>query len=368
MLTARSLARLQAVDPGFAPDGLFKAGLTLPADAYNDVPKRVNFYRALAERVALLPGVSAAGLVSQLPFSFSKSASDVSVEGAPPPKPGEQTIVFTRTADPGYFQAIGARLVRGRWFDARDATGATLAAIVNQAMARRCWPGQDAVGKRFAIGRGGSWWTVVGIVQDLRQTSLSDAPDPEAYMPHAQIGSAAMSIVVRANGDPLRLAPAVRAALRTLDKDLPLSNAGSLVEDVSHSMRARRFSVVLFGAFAVIALLLAAVGIYGVISYSVARRTHEIGVRMALGAQRLDVQWMVLARGLRLTAVGIVVGLALSAAATRLLRSFLYGISPLDPVAFAGAVLAWVLIAMLASYLPARRAARIDPAISLRYE
>jgi predicted permease len=363
-LTARSLVRLQAVDPGFHPDGVLAGYVTLPAASYAGPAQRASFDQALVERLGRIPGVTAAGMVSHLPFSNAKSGSGISVEG-PPPRPGEQPIVFLRAADPQYFAAIGVRLLRGRFFDAHDPQGHPVA-IVNESMARRCWPKQDALGKRFRDGIPDHWMTVVGVIADMRQTSLAEEPDAEAFVPYAQSPVATMALVVRTTGDPLRLAPAVRAAVHDLDKDLPVSGIVAIADSLADSTRSRRFSAGLLGAFALLALFLAAIGIYGVISDSVVRRRHEIGVRMALGAERGRIERMVLGRALQLGGAGVAIGVAGGLALTRMLGSLLYGVSPMDPVVFVGASLFLLVVAALAGYVPARRAARTDPWGSLR--
>jgi putative ABC transport system permease protein len=365
-LTARSLVRLQAVDPGFKAAGVLTAYLSLPPESYSEPSRRVNFYRSLLARLETMPGVKGAAIVSHLPFSYAKSGGDVVVEGAPPPRPGEKLIVFGRSVDPKYFETIQVRLLRGRFFEAKDPTGPPVA-IINEAMARRCWPGQDPVGKRFGDGKG-HWLTVVGVIADLRQTSLADAPDMESYMPHVQSAEGDMALVVRTAVAPMRLAPAIRAAVRELDKDLPISEIGTLANSISHSTRSQRFSVALLGAFAALALLLAAVGVYGVISYSVARRTHEIGVRLALGAERGAIVGMMVGRAVLLGGVGIALGVAGGLALTRLLRSMLYEVSATDPAVFAGVSLFLLAVVALAGYFPARRAARVDPTIALHHE
>jgi putative ABC transport system permease protein len=364
-LTARSLVRLEAVDPGFRPEGVLRASLTLPKATYAEPSRRVNFYRELVAKVRSIPGVTGAGVVSHLPFSNSKGGSDIQVEGAPAPRPGEQSIAFTRAIDPGYFPAVGAVLARGRFFDERDPVGPPVA-IINETMARRCWPAQDAIGKRFR--QVGALLTVVGVIHDIRQTSLADEPDMEVYLLHVMTAEGAMHLVVRTPGDPMRLAPTVRAALRELDKDLPLSNPGTLAEMVSDSTRARHFSAALLGSFALMALLLAAVGIYGVVSYVVAQRTHEIGIRMALGAGRGSIALMVVGRAIALGGAGVVAGIAASLALTRLLRSMLFGVSATDPGIFAGVALFLLFVTALAGYIPARRAAGVDPMTALRAE
>jgi putative ABC transport system permease protein len=305
-------------------------------------------------------------MVSHLPFSHSKSGSDVTAEGVAPRGPGERLIAFTRIVDPKYFLAMQIHLLKGRFFDQRDPAGGPVA-IVNETLARRCWPNQEPVGKRFSFG-GGALHTVVGVIADMRQTSLADPPDLEAFLPHAQMPGAAMFLVIRTRTDPMRLASSVRAAVRELDKNLPLTNVVALAENVAHSTQGRRFTVALLGAFAVLALVLAAVGIYGVISYSVTRRTHEIGVRMALGAGRGRIAGMVVGRAALLGGAGVALGAAGGLALTRLLRSLLYGVSPTDPAVFAGASVFLLAVAALAGYVPARRAARVDPGVALRHE
>ena len=366
-LTTQSLVRLQAVDPGFQPQKVLAGSVTLPAAAYSAPARRTAFAQGLTDRLRRIPGVTAAGIVSHLPFSNAKSGSSIVVEGAPPPLDGEKPVVIQRTTDPGYLAAIGARLVRGRFFDAHDPPGFPVA-IVNETMARRCWPHQDAVGKRFGDGAPDHWMTVVGVIADLRQTSLSDQPDAESYVPYAQSPVLAMSLVVRTSGDPMRQAPAMRAAVREWDPDLPLSGIVTLSDSLSRSTGGRRFAVVLLVSFAVLALLLAAVGIYGVISQSVAGRTREIGVRLALGAERGGIQRMVVGQALRLSGAGVGIGAAGSLALSRLLRSVLYSVSATDPLLFGAATAFLLAVAVLAAYVPARRAGSTDPWIALRNE
>ncbi len=366
-LTIRSLARLQAVDPGFRPEGVLTTSLALPDSSYHDAARRVVFFRTLLERIAAIPGVKGAGMVSHLPFGGTKSGTDVVVEGAPPPARGDRLIAFLRTSDPEYFRTLRVPLRRGRFFTPRDPSGPP-AAIINETMARRCWPGQDPVGKRFSTGGPGTWLTVVGVIADMRSTSLADEPDLEYYLPHAMYPMPSMTLVVRTTMDPLRLTPAIGAAVHELDKDLAVSDVATLEQSVSRSISARRFSATLLGSFAGLALILAAVGIYGVISYSVTRRTREIGIRIALGAARGRIAAMIVGRALLLGASGIGIGVAASLALTRLLSSILYGVSPTDPAVFAAASFFLLAISALAAYLPARRAARVNPIIALRHE
>jgi len=369
-LTMRSLARLQAVDPGFRAAGVLRATLSLRGDSYAKPEQRVNFYNALTEKVRSMPGVMAAGLVSDLPFGGSKSGSAVTVEGAPPVRPGESLIAFIRSIDTNYLPALEVRLLKGRYFDTRDSRGPGVG-IVNDTMARKCWPNQDPVGKRYGLGRDPNsvqWITVIGVIGDLRQSSLAEEPDLETYLPFRQAPGNTMSVVVRTSHDPMSAAPALRAAVRGLDRDLPLADVGLLEENVDRSLRARRFSAALLAGFAALALILAAVGIYGVISYSVTRRTHEIGIRMALGAERLRIAEMVVARSVLLAAIGVVIGVSAALALTRLIRSMLFAVSATDPLVFAGASLFLLFISSIAAYIPAMRAAHVDASVALRDE
>ena len=338
--------------------------MTLRGELYAKPEQRINFFKALGEKARALPGVTAAGLVSDLPFGGSKSGANVTVEGAPPARPGEPLIAFIRAVDANYFPTLQVRLLKGRFFDGRDVSGPPVA-IINETMARKCWPDQDPVGKRYGVGRDNiQWITVVGVVGDLRQSNLADPPDLETFLSIRGMPGNTMSIVVRTSKEPMSAAP----ALREIDKDLPLAEVGLLEESVDRSMRARRFSVVLLAGFAVLALVLAAVGIYGVISYSVTRRLHEIGVRMALGAGRSRIAWMVIRRAVGLAAIGIVIGAAAAFSLTRLIRSMLFAVSATDPLIFAGASVFLLCVTVLAGYVPAVRASGVDPSAALREE
>jgi putative ABC transport system permease protein len=367
-LIVRSLARLQAVNPGFNAESVLTAEITLPESGYADPGRRVSFFNALLERLSAAPGVKAASMVNHLPFGGTKSAHDVTVEGAPPPRPGEQLLVFVRTIDPGYFRALQVPLRRGRLFTPHDLTTGPVA-IVNETMARRSWPNQDPIGKRFGAGsHPASWVTVVGVAADMRNTSLAEEPDREYFLAYVQSPLPAMSLVIRTELDPLRLASTLRAAVNGLDRDVPVSELATLATSISRSTSTRRFSAALLGSFALLALLLASVGIYGLISYSVTRRTHEIGVRMALGAAGDRIAAMVVGRAVLLAGAGVLIGLAGGLALMRLLRSMLFGVSATDPAVFAAAAGILLAISAAAAYLPARRAARVDPLVALRHE
>ena len=365
-LTARSLIRLQAVDPGFRADGILTAYLTLPEAEYAKPSSRVTFFESLLERLRRMPGVQGVSMVSHLPFSNSKSGGDVTVEGRAPLRPGEKLIVFQRSIDPDYFRTLQVQLRRGRFFNKTDPAGPAVA-IINETMERRCWPGQDPLGKRFGDGKN-QWLTVVGVVADMRQTALADDPDMEAYVPYRELPGPTMGVAVRTALDPMRLAPTLRTAVGELDKELPISEIGTLTHDIAHSTRERRFTVALLGAFALLALVLAAVGTYGVISYSVARRTQEIGVRMSLGAVRSNIIGMVVGRAVLLGGVGTILGIVGALVLTRLMRSILYEVSATDPLVFGGVALLLLLVTAVAGYVPARRATEVDPMVALRYE
>jgi putative ABC transport system permease protein len=366
-LTIRSLSRLQAVNPGFNPDAILTADIVLPASGYTEPARRVNFFQSLLEKVSATPGVDAVGMATNPPFSGSKSGGDVQAEGAPPPKDGEKLIAFFRTADPNYFRALQVRLVRGRYFTDKDPSGGP-AAIVNETMAHRLWPNQDPIGKRFTSGRRGTPLPVVGVVSDVKSLSLADPPDLEYDLPYKMNPEPAMSLVVRTGMDPLRLSALLRTAVRDLDRELPVSDVTPLSNSIARSTSARRFSVTLLGVFAGLALLLAAVGIYGIVSHSVTRRTHEIGVRMSLGAHPGRIAGMVVGRAVLLGAIGVAIGVGGSLALTRLLRTMLYGVSATDPAVFAASSMFLLMVAAVAAYVPARRASRVDPLIALRHE
>jgi putative ABC transport system permease protein len=275
-------------------------------------------------------------------------------------------------ASDDYFQTMGIRLVRGRFFDAHDTGEAPGVAIIDEAMARKYWPGEDPLGKRITFEGGRQnprWREVVGVVGHVRNEGLEGESRVQYYVPYAQrADSPNLFLAVRADGDPASLAPSVRGAIAGVDKDLPVYRVTTMERMVSDSLAQRRFSVFLLGVFAALALVLAVVGLYGVMSYAVAQRTHEFGLRMALGAQRRDILKMVVGQGLLLVGVGLAAGLLGALALTRVMSSLLYGVSATDPLTYAGIALLLAAVALLASYVPARRATRVDPMVALRYE
>ncbi len=368
-LLIRSFARLQVVRPGFDPRGV----LTAQIDLYGDVPRQAAFWHDVLERVAGLPGIRAAGVVSGLPLAGPHRNMVVTIEGRPPVELSQMPFAFYKVASPDYFRALGVPLLRGRPFTERDLPGAPRVMLINDTMARRYWSGEDPVGKRLRLDNGEPGWVeVVGILGDVRQLGLESEPGAEMYIPFRQVPASffpAMTLVLRAAGvPPESLMAAVTGEAQKLDPNAPVYNLRTMDEILARSMASRRFSLGLLGLFAGIAMGLAAVGIYGVMAYSVSRRTHEIGIRMALGAQGGDVLRLVVVESLGLTLGGIALGMAGAWALTRLLAGGLYGVSPTDPATFLVVALLLAAVALLASYLPARRASRVDPLTALRYE
>jgi predicted permease len=337
----------------------------------------VNFYRLLNERVRALPGVQSAGLVRVLPLATTIGDYGLDVEGFQE-SPGVNAKGDWQIASDGAFEAMGARLMRGRWFTAADTSDAQLVAVINETMARTYWKNpEEAIGGQIKVGGGMSrpWATVVGMVADERHNGVTGLVKEKFYVPHSQWHIATSGslirggfLVVRTAGDPMALAGAVRNEIRAMDASLPVANIRPMTEVVATSLATPRLTGFLMGTFAAIALTLAAVGIYGVLSYLVARRTHEIGIRLAVGADRTQVLALVLKQGLTLAGAGIAVGVVSALLLTRLMQSLLYQVEPGDPWTFVTVSLALVGVSLLASALPAFRATRVSPLIALRTE
>jgi predicted permease len=372
-LLLRSYDTLGRRSPGFRTDRRLSFQVSLPARKYSKPAQVAAFYRELERRIGTVPGVSSVGLTWGLPLSgiFGKTTFDV--EGRPA-DPHVQNEALIQPVSARYFSTLGIPLLRGRLFDGRDSEGAARTTIVNAAFARRYFPGQNPLGQQLAYGTSfgpaGSlaWETreIVGVVGDTRSSGLGAAAAPELYFPFTQGVWQMMSVVVRTTADPKRLGPLLRQEVWALDPNLGLSDLETLDRLVARSVAQPRFNSVLLSVFAALALVLAAIGIYGIISYSVSLRVHEIGVRMALGASPREVARQVLSEGTRLTLVGLAIGLLLALGATRVLSSLLFGVSPTDPLSFGLAALLFLAVAVLASYLPARRATRVDPLTALR--
>lgn len=369
-LLMRSFLRLLQTDPGFRTEQLLSATIAPPTFRYTTEPSRRLFYQELVERIDALPGVQTAAVTSRLPFGGKNYGSVFAVEGRPDPArtgnwPWADVGAVVST---GYLHTVGAPLLRGRGFTEADREGAPGVVLINESLARHFWPHEDPLGKRIRQPGDTGWSTIVGIVGDVKHDQLGEAQKGAFYRPLLQRSVDYPSVVVRTTADPDAFTVRLRDAVASVDSDTPVSDIRTMTQLVSTSLARPRFAMALLAAFGVLALVLGAVGIYGVIAYSVSQRTHEIGLRMALGAQPGDVLRMVTRHGTALTLAGIATGLAASFALTRLLASLLYGVSTLDPVTFIAAPILLFAVALLASYVPAHRAARIDPVIALREE
>ncbi|HEV2801961.1 MAG TPA: ABC transporter permease [Pyrinomonadaceae bacterium] len=375
-LLINSFLRLRQVDPGFRPDNLLTMQIVLPTFKYPDHARRTAFYDDLLTRLKNVPGVKMAAVTTNLPLYRQGNSIGISFEGRPDPAPGtgKRPSITTRVVSHDYFQAMGIAMLQGRSFTNEDKTDAPAVAVINETMARRFWPDEDPTGKRITpallnSAAADDWITVVGVVRDVRQFELVADPKPQMYLSYIQVGFFAPNdLVVSTDLEPLSLASAVRQTVWAVDKEQPVSKIRTMEEIVSESVARERFSMMLLGIFAALALVLAAVGIYGVMSYSVAQRTREFGIRMALGARRGDVLRLAVGHGLKLVLVGIAIGLGAAFLLTRVMSSLLYGVSATDPVTFIAISLVLVGVSLLASFIPALRATRIDPMEALRYE
>ncbi|HEX6045964.1 MAG TPA: ABC transporter permease [Pyrinomonadaceae bacterium] len=371
-LLINSFLRLRNVDPGFRADNLLTMRVVLPETKYSEFQPRSAFYTDLVRRVESLPGVKSAAVTTNLPLYRQGNSIGITIEGQPPPPPGKENIVVTRIVSPRYFETMSIPLLSGRGFTAQDTTTTPRAVVISETMARRYWPGEDPIGKRIGTGRiqrPEDWTQVIGVVKDVRQFELAVDARPQMYLPHTQRGFfPSDDLVVKTDIDPASMASTVRNAVWEIDKDQPVSNIRTMEEILLDSIARQRFSMLLLAIFAAVALALAAVGIYGVMSYSVAQRTHEIGIRMALGAQTGAVLKLAVGYGLKLVIAGVVIGLIAAFALTRVMATLLYGVTATDPATFTLISLLLIFVAALASYIPARRATKVDPIIALRYE
>ena len=371
-LLINSFWQLRNVDPGFQTDNLLTMKVVLPPLKYPDTARRAAFYDELTQRVQALPGVRAASVTTNLPLTNRGNGMGFTVEGRPELAPGQSNSAVVRVVSPNYFQTMGIKLLGGREFTDQDTADAPVVLVVGETMAKRFWPGEDPVGKRIKFGSFNStadWLSIAGVVKDVKHFELNTNDREQIYLSYRQAGFfEPRDLAVRTEVDPLSLAASVRNAVWGIDKDQPVSNIRTMEEIVSESVARQRFNTLLLGIFAVVALVLASIGIYGVMSYSVTQRTHEIGIRMALGAQALDELKLTVGQGLKLVLLGLFIGLAAAFGLTRVMSSLLFGVSPTDPITFIVIPLVLFAAAMLASYIPARRAARVDPLIALRNE
>jgi putative ABC transport system permease protein len=371
-LMMKSLYRLLEVDPGFRPDRVLTMGMDLRTQQYSKDPAVLNFWQQVLDRVSALPGVESAAVGTHIPLTDSHGRTDITIEGMALPRPGNYPHPDVHTVSPGFVATLGIPLLRGRTFTDADNENAPFVGMINAMVARRFFPNEDPIGKRFMFGHPSTdppkWCTIVGVVGDTRLYGLANPARLEVYVPFRQDANSDMTLVVKSGADPAALTSAIREAVQSIDKDQPLTAISTMKELVSNSVATRRMTLVLLGLFSGLALVLGAIGIYGVISYSVAQRTHEIGIRMALGAPRLDVFRLVVGQGLKLAGLGIAIGVVAAIGLARLMSSLLYGISATDFETFAGVSILLALVAVLACYVPARRAMRVDPTVALRHE
>jgi putative ABC transport system permease protein len=364
-LLIRSLVALQNVNPGFDAENVLTARVELSRFKYDTPDKAAAFFQELETRISGLPGVEAAGMVSELPLSGQGNDMPFIVEERPVPR-DQMPFADFRRVNQNYLNAMRIPLLRGRQFTEQEVRQSAKVIIVSQQLAQTAFPNEDAVGKRLITGFKGEPYEIIGIAGDLLHQSLGGQPSPAMYFPMRQSGR--MNLVFRTKGDPLSIAGALRNEVRAIDPDQPVSAIRPMTEWVDSSVATPRYRTLLFGMFAALAMILAATGIYGVMSYSVAQRTHEIGVRMALGARRADVLKLVVGQGMLLTVIGVVVGLVAAFALTRVMESLLFSVTAKDPVTFAVVAALLVAVAFVACFVPARRATRVDPLVALRYE
>ncbi|HEY6805707.1 MAG TPA: ABC transporter permease [Pyrinomonadaceae bacterium] len=367
-LLVRSYDHIQNASPGFNPKNVLSFRLSLPNSKYKGAAV-TTFYKQLLDRIKTVPGVESAGTSYSLPLSSVAFAwGPITVEGYAPKNSADLIISNERFVSPGYFPALGVPLVKGRLFDERDAKDAQQTVIVNENLARRFWPNQDPIGKRLERGDSEPWRTVVGVVRDTKEFSADKEPPISVYHPHEQIPIGTMFLVVRSTNDASALTSEITKQIQAIDPELPPFEFKTMEQRLADSLTRRRFSTFLLGVFAAVALVLAAIGIYGVMAYSVTQRTQEIGIRMALGAQPGKIMLMVVRHSLLLAICGVVLGLAGAFALTRVMSSLLFGVSTTDALTFAAPPLVLGAIALLAGYFPARRASKVDPTIALRSE
>jgi predicted permease len=378
-LMINSFARLLRVDPGFDPRGVLTMQIPLPQSKYSEIQQRAFVFEQALERIRRLPGVQSAGMTSALPLTVNPDFG-FTIEGRTPSEPGDTPQTRWRAISPDYLRTMGIPLRRGRHFSEQDHEKAAGVAIINETMARRFWPDGDPLGKRIKLGgpqRPYPWMEIVGIVGDVKHDGLDALVTPELYMPYVQtpfsqmpagLRFPAMSLVARSSSDHDSLAAAMRAEIKALDKDQPITNIRTLDQLLANSISQHRFYLLLLAFFAAIALALAAIGLYGVVSYTVKQRTQEIGVRMAFGAQAGDVLRLIIKFGMKLTLIGALIGLAGALALTRLMKTLLFDVSATDPLTFASITVLLALVALLACFIPARRATKVDPLVALRNE
>ena len=371
-LLARTFGKLVRANGGFVASRVLTFELTLPASRYPDRDRMVRLYHDVLARLRDVPGVESAGISEVVPLGGAGESTAIRLSDRPAPRSRKELPFANYTIlSPGYLRAVGTPVLRGRDFLESDTADSMPVAIVNDALARKYWPGQDALGKPISVPINKDDMTIVGIVADVKHLSMREEPAPEMFVPYTQKpwpSMLTMHVAMRTRTDPAAMTAAARAAIQSVDPDLPLARATTLASIVDEAAAPPRFSMLLVGAFGALALVLACIGLYGAVSYAVVERTQEIGIRLALGARRPSVYWLVLAQGVRVTAAGLAIGLALALGAARAMRGFLYGVEATNPATFAVVSGALVVVALVACVVPARRAMRVDPIVALRHE
>ena len=379
-LMIRSFVALENIDPGFNPRNVLSMVVSVAGSRQAQPNRRAAFYQEVVQRIQGLPGVQSASAINHLPLAGDTWGFHYYVEGRPLPRQGEFPTATYRVVLPEYFHTMNIPLLRGRDVQRNDNLRSSGVVVVNDWFARRYWPGEDPIGKRITLDdprQNPSWLTVVGVSKNTVRAQWSAPPEEEIFLPYLQTQSylqdesfatAYLTLVVRAKGNPADLAPTIQAEVRALDKNVPISEVQTMDQVVTEATAQSRFYLFLLAAFATVALLLAAVGIYGVVSYSVSRRTHEIGIRMALGAEKKDVVRLVVVQGVALALAGVIAGTVAALALSRMLSGMLYGVQPSDPATFFAVSFILSVVAVIATYIPARRAAKVDPMVALRYE
>lgn len=383
VLLMNSFLKLRAVDPGFDPHNVLTMTTSLAGASQYVGPAREAFYRQLTDRLTALPGIESVSAINHLPLAGDRWGRVLTIEGRPLPLPGQGIEVTFRVVRPGYFRTMGIPIRAGHDFTENDRPDNPGVIIINETLARRYWLDEDPIGKRVTLddprdlSQAPKWLTVVGVVKDVKQESWVDGPLNEIYLPFQQSRGffestaghySSMTIVARTTVEPRSLAAAVQETVRMLDRNVPVSNVVSMKQVIADALWQQRFNLQLIGLFAGVALVLAAVGLYGVISYSVTQRRHEVGLRMALGAQGHHVIRLIVGEGMKLVLLGVLMGLLVSVALTRLMRNLLFEVNPTDMTTFALVAVLLILVALLACWLPARRATKVDPVVALRYE
>jgi putative ABC transport system permease protein len=362
-LLIRSFVKLLDVDPGYRAENLLTARIALPP-RYSDNSQRAQFYERILQRIAALPGVTAVGATSHLPLTSYNMGAQLRVEGRQPREGENPPSAPVARVNPDYFRTMGISLRAGRLINDSDTQDAPGVALLSETLAHRLFPDEDPLGKRLSVA--GLDATIVGVVSDIRYTGLDGEIEQAVYLSYRQLPRSGMALVLRGAVEPSSLAPALRNAVREIDPALPVYDVMTMNERLSNSVAARRFNLLLLGAFAALALLLAGVGVYGVISYVVTQRTHEIGIRMALGAQSADVARLFIKQGMTLVMLGVALGSVGAFALTRVMKSLLFGVGATDPLTFAVITLLLISVALLACWIPARRATKVDLIITLR--